>query len=152
MNSNQGIMNGGYKVKKQKFGIGTFFGLLLFGGIFVGAGAYAISQNRIDPSWTYVNGVVVDASRSSGSRSVTYMPVVKYRVLNQEYRVTSTSGSSFYPTIGAMRDVAYNPAHPEQAKAIDSNVMQALLFIFPLIGIVILIAAPIAFVKSFRRS
>ncbi|MGI9027318.1 MAG: DUF3592 domain-containing protein [Candidatus Saccharimonadales bacterium] len=140
------------KVKRQTFGVFSLIFLLLFGAVFAGAGIFAINNSKIDSEWTRTTGEVVDSSSSISDGSTTYTPIVQYKVNGQSYKVTSSTGSSFYPNIGDTREIAYNPNRPDQAKVAEGAGSQALLWLFPAIGIGVLVLAPILFVRSMQRS
>lgn len=140
------------KTKRQKFGIGSLVFMMLFGAVFAGVGYVAINSMRVDPGWTRVSGKVVDRVSSTSDGSTTYAAVVGYSVNGEEYRATSGISSSFGPSVGDARDVAYNPSQPSQAKVVEGAGTAGWLWIFPVIGVGMLLAAPIAFIGSMRRS
>lgn len=148
---NSNMFGNGFKAKRQKFGVGSLIFLLLFGAVFAGVSLFIINGMRIDPSWTQISGEVVDTTSKVSDGSTTYSAVVEYSVNGQEYRATSSSSSSFAPTIGEKREVAYNPAQPNQAKVVE-GATAGLLWLFPIIGVAILVIAPIAFIRSLKRS
>ena len=139
-------------VRRRKFGAGTLLYLFIFGVMFTGGGLFALQSNKVDPSWTKTTGQIVDTSSRTRDDSTTYSPVITYEVQGQSYRVLSNSGSSSYPTIGAEREVAYNPARPDQSKVVETASTQGFLYLFPALGILVMIAAPVAFVISRKRS
>ena len=141
-----------FKVKRKKFGISSLLFLLVFGAIFTGTGFFVLNSNKIDPNWTKVTGEVVESSSHTSNSSTTYSPVVKYEVNGQTYRVASSISSSSYPNIGAKREVAYNPARPDQSKVVEGINSTWWLYLFPLIGIICLALAPYLFIRSFNRS
>lgn len=140
------------KVRRQKFGVGSLIILLVFGVVFTGAGLLIIKSSRIDPSWTKVTGRIVSSSTHINNGSTTYAPVVQYQVGEQLYTVTGSISSSAYPAIGSQRQIAYNPAQPQNAKVVEGASSKVFLYIFPAIGIGLLLFAPIAFVRSLRRN
>lgn len=150
INFNSNMTN--FKVKRQKFGVFPLIFLLLFGAVFAGAGIFAIKGSKIDPNWTRISGQVVDSSSRISDGSTTYTPVVQYSVNGQTYKVTSSTGSSFYPNIGDTREIAYNPSRPDQAKVVEGAGSKAFLWLFPAIGFGVLVLAPILFVRSLHRS
>lgn len=147
---NSNIAN--FKVRRQQFGIFSLIFLLLFGAVFAGSGLFFINSSKIDSSWNRISGEIVDSSSRISNESTTYNPVIQYSVDGQNYRLTSSSGSSFYPNIGGKLEVAYNPSRPDQAKVVDGVGAQAFLWLFPVIGIGILVLAPILFIRSMHRS
>lgn len=141
-----------FKVRRQKFGIGSLLFLFLFGAVFTGAGGFALKSIEVDPDWTRITGEVVDSSSRTSDGSTTYTPVVKYEVNGQSHRVGSSMSSSSYPHIGEKRKVAYNPSHPDQSKLVESIGSTWWLYLFPLVGIICLALAPYMFIRSAKRS
>ena len=138
--------------RRQKFGIGSFIGLFLFGAIFTVAGYFGIQSTKVDPSWTRVQGTVIDAEeRRSSKGGTTYAAVVEYTEGEETNNVTSSFSSSFYPDVGETREVSYNPAQPGQAKVVEGLGSSWFLYIFPIVGILCILLAPYYFVKSIRR-
>ncbi len=148
LNSN---MMGGLKTKRQKFGIGSLIGMLLFGVIFAGGGIFALTSNNVDSSWTRVSGKVVRSSSSTSDGSTTYTPVVEYSADGKSYEVTGSIGTSSHPSIGSSREVAYNPEHPDQGKVIESAGAMWFVYLFPIIGILTILYAPYQFIRSRKR-
>lgn len=142
----------GFKVKRQKFGVGILIFLVIFGAVFTGAGYFALNSSSVDAGWQRVSGEIVSLSNGTSDGSTTYSPVVKYSVDGEAYRVTSSFSSSFAPTIGETREVAYNPAQPNQAKVVEEAGTTWWLWVFPLSGVAIIVIAIISFIKSLQRS
>lgn len=149
---NSNMFGGGFKAKRQKFGVGSLILLLLIGAVFAGVGFFAINSSKVDPNWTRTSGEVVDALSRIRDGSTTYTAIVKYSANGQEYQTTSGFSSSFSPTIGEKREIAYNPSQPNQAKVVEGLGATWWLWLFPAIGIAILIIAPVSFIKSLKRS
>ncbi|HVW23189.1 MAG TPA: DUF3592 domain-containing protein [Candidatus Saccharimonadales bacterium] len=137
------------KVRRQKFGLGTLITMLILGAGFIAIGVLTIKSSKIDPSWTKISGTIVGSSTSTSDGSTTYAAVVQYKVEGQAYKVASSTSSSSYPHIGASKQVAYDPAHPDHAKVVDNFVW--FLYIFPVVGLFMLIGAPLGYIKSLRR-
>lgn len=146
------LNNTNFKVKRKKFGISSLILLISFGAIFTAAGLFAYKSVQIDESWSRAQGEIVDVSARVSDGSTTYTPVVRYEVGHKTYQVTSNIGSSLYPNIGDTREVAYNPARPDQSKVVSDTGSKALLLLFPVIGIAMLVLAPLLFVRSLKRS
>ncbi|MGE5310046.1 MAG: DUF3592 domain-containing protein [Sphaerimonospora mesophila] len=146
------MFGNGFKVKRQKFGIGSLVFLLLFGTAFVGAGFLVINGVQIDSSWQRTNGEVVDVYDRTDNGSTTYAPVVKYSVNEQEYQMTGSLSSSFMPTIGEQREIAYNPQQPNEAKLVEGIGATWWLRLFPVFGIGMMVVALISFIRSLKRS
>ncbi|HEY4483282.1 MAG TPA: DUF3592 domain-containing protein [Candidatus Paceibacterota bacterium] len=139
--------------QRQKFGVGTFIFLFLFGSMFTAVGLFAIGSTKVDPSWTKVQGTVVDAEeRRSSKGGTTYAAVVEYTEGEETNNVTSSFSSSFYPNVGETREVAYNPVQPGQAKVVEGLGASWFLYIFPVVGIVCILLAFYLFIKSLKRA
>lgn len=149
---NLGLLSRGFKTKRQAFGVGSLIFLLVFGIGFTAAGYFAIRSSIIDPSWQRISGTVVDSSKNVDDSSTTYAAIVSYSVNGMTYQVMSSSGSSFAPTIGDTREVAFNPNQPSQAKVAESPGTTIWLWLFPVIGVFLIILAPILFIRSVNRS
>lgn len=145
-------LSGSHNVKRQKFGISAFVFLMLFGALFGGAGLFALKSAQIDESWSRTQGKVVDVSSRISDGSTMHTAVVEYKVDGSSHRVTAGSSSSVYPSIGSVREVAYDPAHPNNAKVAEGWGIKTLLWAFPVIGLFCIILAPILFSRSLRRS
>ncbi len=152
INFNSNMLGSGFKVKRQKFGVGSLVFLLIFGAAFVGAGFLVINGVQIDSSWQRTNGEVVDVYDRTDNGSTTYGPVVKYSVNEQEYQMTGSLSSSFIPTVGERREVAYNPQQPNEAKLVEGIGATWWLWLFPVLGIGMMVVALISFIRSLKRS
>lgn len=139
------------QVKRHKFGVTNLIFLMIFGLSFSGAGILVFKSLQVDDSWARVQGRVVDASSRISDGSTLYAAVVEYEANGSKHKITSGSSSSAYPSIGSTREVAYDPARPNNAKVIEGKGMQALFLLFPAIGALSLILAPILFIRSMRR-
>ena len=137
--------------QRQRFSIGTLIFLLLFGGVFAYAGILVVNTGKIDASWQRVSGTIVDVSSYISKGSTIYTAIVEYHVGDQAYKVTSNFGSSMYPAKGGTREVAYNPAQPQEAKVVESGAAGLLPYIFPIVGIAVALFAIIFFIKSLKR-
>lgn len=120
----------------------------IIGIVFIGAGYFAITTSSIDESWIRINGTVSDIETSERLRSDStnrydevHAPIVSYTVDEQQYSVTSSTASSSLPVIGEAKEIAYNPADPADSKVVQSSTQQALLWLFPVLGLVSIIAA-----------
>ncbi len=142
------------KPKRRKFGVSSLLIMVFIGVVCIAIGVFMLQSTKIDPSWVHTNGKVTSAVpvRTSNSSSMTYAPIISYTVAGQSYSVTSSTSSSIMPATGSTREVAYDPAMPANAMAVDGTTVKVLLYIFPAIGVLFVIAAPIAFVRGIRRS
>lgn len=143
---------GGYKIKRQKFGIITLIFIMLVGAAFLAMGLLVLKSSSVDKTWVKIQGKVVNISRNTNSGSTMYSPVVSYVVNDTTYEKTSSSSSSILPAVGSTREVAYNPSNPNEAKIVEGNGSNFIVMLFPLTGLAILIIAPILFIKSSIRS
>lgn len=149
LNSNM-FRGGVFRAKRHKFGVFTLLMMLFLGAGFTVGGLLFINViGKTNPSWTITTGEVVGSSRRTSDGSTSYAAIVRYQVDGQTYQTKSSLSSSSVPTNGDEREVAYNPSQPNQAKVIESI---ALLWIFPIIGLVMLALAPILFIRSLKRS
>ncbi len=141
-----------FKTKRQKFGIGSFIILVIMGAGFTIAGYAAYKSMQIDPSWPRTQGTVVGSSSRISDGSELHTPIVEYTVNGQTYQVPGGSSSSARPTIGSAKEVGYNPANPDEAKAVQGLGVMSLVLLFPVVGTGMLIIAPVLLIKSLRRS
>jgi hypothetical protein len=141
-----------FKTKRQQFGVSSLIFSLLIGGAFIGVSLTMLQSTKVNPSWRRVSGQVVDTVTRQGSDSTTYAAVVRYSVNGQTYRTTNSISSSSVPTVGATKEVAYNPAQPGQAKIVEGARETWWLWLFPVIGAVVVFGSLYAFVKSQKRS
>lgn len=146
------MSNSTLTIQREKFGGPSLIFFTLFGILFVIPGIFALLSSQIDESWTRVQGEIVDVSSKISDGSRMYTPIVEYVVDGQSYRVSSNSSSSISPTMGAKREVAYNPTNPNEAKLVEGIGIKLLLLIFPVVGITIVIIALYSFVTSKKRS
>jgi Protein of unknown function (DUF3592) len=152
MNLSQPFINNAFKAKRQKFGITGLLITLLIGVVFTGAGSLFLFSTRADPSWTKVNGQVVRSATSVSKGSTLYSPIVSYTVDGQQYQVTRGYSSSSIPTIGEAKEIAYNPSQPSQAKVIESVGAMWWIWLFPVVGALLIVISVLSFVKSLNRS
>ena len=140
------------KARRQKFGIGSLIIMIIIGVVFLGIGKAVVKGTSVNSSWTKVTGSVVSVSSNINNGSTTYTPVVQYTVNGQQYQVTSSISSSAYPAVGSTKQVAYNPSQPSDAKVVTSAGQLWFVYLFPVVGVLLVIGAPILFVRSIRRS
>lgn len=144
--------NSPFKTKRQGFGLGSLIAMIFIGAAFTAVGFIIYQSTIIDKNWTRVQGEIVDVTSSINDGSTTYTPIIKYEVNGQSYRAAGSNGSSSYPNIGSMREVAYNPDRPDQSKAVGGAGSKIFILLFPAIGVLLLILAPFSFIKSLKRS
>lgn len=140
------------KARRQKFGIGSLIIMIIIGGAFLVPGYLFTKSTKISKGWVQVPGKVVSVSNNTHNGSTTYTPDVTYTVNGQTYDVTSSFSSGSYPQIGSTKEVAYNPAQPGESKVVAGAGEMWFVYLFPIIGIVMVVLAPWLFVRSIRRS
>ncbi len=145
-----GMLGKSLTTKRNTFGVGSLIGLLILGAMFLGIGGIIVASSQIDSTWTRVDGTVVGSDRSSTNDSA-YTPIVSYTVNGATYQVKSSISTSSYPTVGSTMQVAYSPSSPANAKIVAGKSTMVLLLIFPAIGLIMLILAPVLFVRSRKR-
>lgn len=146
------MINNNLKAQRQKFGVGSLLALLLLGAGFIGVTYFIITSTQVDSGWKQVNGKVTSISSSIDDGTTMYTPVISYTVNGQTHRVSSSFSSSSYPTVGDKKEVAYNPARPDQAKVVEGLDTTWLFWLFPLIGVILVVIAPISYMRSRKRS
>ena len=119
--------------KRHRFGVSLLVLFIVFGLVFGAVGAMTFKSLQVSDNWSRVTGTVTDVSSHRGKNGTLYAPVVIYEVDGESYEIVSRSSSSVYPTIGAEREVAYNPNRPDQSKLIEGAWMTALFILFILI-------------------
>jgi hypothetical protein len=139
-------------VKRQKFGVFTLVMLMGIGAGFTLLGIPLVKSNKIDPSWTRVTGTVIRVNAVNGSSGTTYAPVVQYSAGGQKYEVANNFSTSSYPSLGSTRQVAYDPAQPQHSKVVGGIASNVLVYIFPAVGVAMLIGGPVLFIRSLARS
>lgn len=136
-------------IKRQEFGIGPFILFLVAGLSFTWAGLFFVKDIKVNPSWTKISAEVIDLVRT---RNNLYQPVYQYSVNGQNYQVASEISSSRHPAVGDKGEIAYDPNHPDQAKVVEGVGGWFFTLVFPMLGMAVLIMAPIFFIKSLKRS
>lgn len=144
---------GGYKVRRQKFGLGSLTILFVIGAAFIGGGIVTTRVSKIDPEWKRVTGVINDYSsdRRGTDNTKTYWAIVDYEVDGESYQVRSSSGSSSIPNKGGPQEVAYNPDDPEDAKVVG-GVGGVFGWIIVGLGVGLILSAPVLYMRSRNRS
>jgi hypothetical protein len=140
------------KTKRKKFGFGSLLLLVFMGALFLVIGIAIYNASKINPSWTHINGTVVGSTTSAGTHGTTYNPTISYTVNGQTYKITSSLGSSSYPVTGSQRQVAYDPAAPADAKVVESATSKTLALAFAAIGALLIVLAPVLFIRSLHRT
>jgi len=131
----------------MKLGIKFLLMSLFVGTTFVVAGYFMIQDSNIDSDWVRVDGEVIAIEESnSGDNDNTYSPIVQYQVGDQTFQIESSVGSSSKPTIGSIREVAYNPSNPEDSKVVEGIGTRMLIWLFPISGIALILLGPATFI------
>lgn len=135
----------------KNFGLYSLGISLVIGIIFVVSGFFLVKSEKIDHSWIRTTGTIIDAaSNTAGGSGVKYAPVVQYVVDGQSYSVSSNISSSTYPVIGKEKEVAYNPDQPGQAKIVGNIGSTVFSWIFPIIGILVIVSSSKQFADAMR--
>lgn len=144
---------GGYKVRRQKFGIGSLMILVVMGVVALGVGIITMKASKIDPSWQHVTGRINDYSSNvdTTDNTKTYRAIVDYEVDGESYQIKSSFGNSSIPVKGDPKEVAYNPNDPNDAKVVD-GAGGFVGWVIMAFGAGFLVAAPILFVRARHRS
>lgn len=138
--------------RRKRFGFGSLLITLFVGIIFTVAGFTLFRGNQVDDNWVTIQGEVVDIETSASQEGSTmHRPVVGYSVDGEEYTIASGSSTAARPSLGEAREVAYNPDNPEEA-VIPSATMFWLTIAFMLLGVGMIIGAPIGFILSRKRT
>lgn len=139
------------KPRRQSVGVGTFLFLLLFGIIFTGVGTLFIKDDFISSKWPTTTSTVIDAGAHRGNDGdMLYRPTVEYTVNGVRYTKSSSFSSSARVDVGDSRTVAYEPTDPSTA-VIRTSGVNLLAYLFPLLGIAVIVIAITTFVRSIKR-
>ena len=144
--------SGFLSTKRKHFGAGSLAILVVAGLVFLGVSAAFYGDVNIDKNWERIEGSVVsNTSSTAGDGTVTYVPTVSYVVKGTPYMITSKVGSSSEKSVGSSAQVAYNPSQPEDAKIVLGSGSKALLAVTSAVGVGLLVAGPVAYIRSRRR-
>lgn len=142
----------GFKAKRTSFGIGTLIFLLLFGAIFIGVSLLFIKDDFRSRGWPATDGVISSVRQSRDSDGNTmYTPTVSYTVNGENYTTTPSYSSSTNYTVGNKQTVHYNPATPSEG-VLRTSGAGLLVYMFPIIGLAVIIVGIVSFVRDRRRS
>lgn len=131
--------------------------LLIMGIAFTAAGWMLLSKELASKNWPTVEGSVTQVRQSTDTDSsgrttrIVYTPTVEYIVNGQSYTVTSNTSTSTHYVEGQKLTVAYNPDDPGDA-VVRLGLVSFLLYIFPIVGIIMIFGSVIGYVVSVRRS
>jgi Protein of unknown function (DUF3592) len=128
----------------------SFATLIVFGLISLGAGVALFSADQIPSSWVKESGTISSyTTDNAGKNGITYCPIVTYKVRSAIYTVTgNNSCGGSIPSVGTPARVAYNPADPAKAKALGGLTNQVAIAICAIIGLGLIIWAPINYQKT----
>lgn len=157
-NSLRNINISGYSVRRAKFPLWYYLLLIFFGLVFTLSGLYFFGQTRIDSSWKWVEGKVVEVKttqkRDDDTNKVdtSYTPTIMYTIDGKSYKVQGKFSSRTKPEIGSSWQVAYNPDKPDQAKFWVSSASKVTSLLSLFIGIAILILTLFMICVATQRS
>jgi hypothetical protein len=124
---------------------------LVFGFGFLGAAVALYFSNQIPSSWSREDGTITSYTTSlagAGNSGPSYCAIITYKVANTPYTVDSHSCGGGVPAIGAPAQVAYNPSNPADSKVVPGLGGAMFIALAGIVGLALLILAPVAFVKS----
>ncbi|MDE6059777.1 MAG: DUF3592 domain-containing protein [Clostridia bacterium] len=99
-------------------------------GLIVGGTFLKKSNDEKIAAWEKTTGIVTDYAVSKDDDEVMYREIISYTVDEKTYTIKSSSSSNIRPSIGAKRDIAYNPFNPDEAIIVsDSKMGTTLMFI-----------------------
>lgn len=139
------------KPKRSSFGIGSFLALLLFGTAFIAVGYLFLQDTLRSYSWPTTNGTVISVDEHRGSDGTTYTPTVDYVVNGTTYTTTPNYSSGSRDTVGESKEVHYNPNDPSDG-VLELSGGGFFIYLFPIIGIVIVIASIVSFIMNIART
>jgi hypothetical protein len=139
------------KPRRNAFGLGSALIVAGIGVAFIAA-SYAFLRDDIQSrNWPAAQAVVtIVNSRLDSDGDRIYRPTVEYSVGGLTHTTTSSSWSSSPTTVGEQRTVRYNPDNPKEG-VIAMSGSDWLILIFPLLGVVIILASFAGFIVSSRR-
>jgi hypothetical protein len=114
---------------------------MFIGIVFMSIGLLIPLFSPSKPSgWTETTGTVTNLTPVTGSKGgTTYQPTITYKVGGKEY-TNQPNFSESGIRIGASWKIYYEPAHPENAKAPISATAIYIMLLFPLIGLILVVA------------
>ena len=99
-------------------------------GLIVGGTILKKGTDEKLAAWKHVEGIVTDYAVSKDDDEVMYCEIISYTVDGNTYTIKSSSSSNIRPSIGAKREIAYNPLNPDDAIIVsDSKMGTTLMFI-----------------------
>lgn len=99
-------------------------------GLIVGGTFLKKSTDEKLAVWEKTTGIVTDYAVSKDDDEVMYREIISYTVDEKTYTIKSSSSSNIRPSMGAKREVAYNPFNPDEAIIVsDSKTGTTLMFI-----------------------
>lgn len=148
-----------------RFGKGKLITTYVLCLIFIVIGFFAWSASKIDSSWIKTQGKIVsfeastrEVSSSSqnstgGTNNTTrtetvYKPTLEYTVDGQTYKIESSAVENNQDGLGQMRQIAYNPSNPSEAKADIGAVGILFLIVFVLGGALFAIVGTILYKRA----
>lgn len=145
-------LGGNFKARRSSFGIGSLIFMLLFGAVFIGVSFLFIGDDLRSRNWESVSGTITHVSQSTDSEGdTTYRPTVAYNVDGQTYTASPSYSSSQHYTTGDTQTVHYDPSNPSEG-VIRTNGMGFFIYIFPIVGVLVIIFGVFGFIRNIRRS
>ena len=138
------------KPRRQRFGVGGFIFLFFIGLVFTAVGSFFVMGDLRSIGWPTTTGTVTDVSVRSDDDGPQYQPTVSYTVDGNTYQARESFSTSTPVQVGDTRTVAYEAAHPANG-AIRTSGADLFVYIFPLIGIGVIIGAIVGVIGSKRR-
>lgn len=128
----------------------TLVWMIVFGLIFLGSAVVFYFGDQIPSSWVKENGTITSYTTdySAANHGPTYCAVVTYRVKGVNYTANAQSCSGGIPSVGTPAQVAYNPANPPNGKVVGGIGDIFFTGLSGLIGLGLLIFAPVAYRKA----
>ncbi len=141
-----------FKAKRANFGVGSFIFLLIFGIIFIGVSWLFVADDFRSSKWPSIDGTVTNVTRSTDSDGdVSYRPTVSYTIDGNTYTTARSYSSSQSYSVGTPQAVRYNPDNPSDA-VIGTHGSGFFVYLFPLVGLGIIILAIVLFIRNIRRT
>lgn len=151
MQFSTGVLGSFGKARRSRFGLGSALLVFTIGALFTGVSFLLLHSEFQSHDWPSTEGRVVYVSeRLDSENGMMYTPTIAYRVNGATYKVTSSQSSGSRDIIGSQKTVRYNPQTP-QVGIVALSGAGYMIFLFPIIGIVLMIGAVAGLIFSFKR-
>lgn len=126
--------------------------LLIVGMGLIGLGALFALTSDINWRWPKIDGRIVsyETKRTDGAQE--YVTTVSYQVNGLRYQTVAQDAQADIPRVGALQKIAYNPDIPLQAVVVRPSLSATVSYLFPIMGMVIILLALLLFVRYRKRS